>query len=317
MTDTFFPTQSIDRRWARWENMLDARTPWQNHQGIWFKREDYFAPLGYGGPNGSKLRQLIWIINKYRRGKTHILTGASVQSPQLSMTAIVGAHYGLKSRQVVYSKPSTVTRHDNPRIAKGFGASFEYASGPYNPIIQRKVARLTRPDSLVVEYGITMPHDKYKARDVKAFHAIGARQVLNVPAQVTKLIIPAGSCNTLCSIILGLSQDPGNVKMVTTMGIGPDKRNWVSQRLAIMGVDEYSLPFHWNRLDLQNYYSYSQKVHGQEFDGIQFHPTYEAKIWEWINTNSSIHPDGTTGFWIVGSAPSVDVVKPFFTSRVK
>ena len=168
--NTVFPELALDRNVVKWEQHLGTQTPWENRKGLWFKRDDYFAPLGYSGPNGSKMRQLIWYVNKFRAGKTHIVTGASIQSPQLSMSAIVGAHYGLRARQIVYSKPETVLRHENPRIAYGFDAEFEYASGPYNPIIQRKVVDLTQPTSLVVEYGITVPHDRYSEDDVRKFH---------------------------------------------------------------------------------------------------------------------------------------------------
>jgi hypothetical protein len=88
---SIFPTLGIDRNKVRWEDYLTALTPWEQRGGLWFKREDYFAPLGYGGPNGSKMRQLIWYINRFRAGKTRLLTGASVQSPQLSMRALRAA----------------------------------------------------------------------------------------------------------------------------------------------------------------------------------------------------------------------------------
>ena len=39
------------------DHLLDL-TPVENIGGMWWKREDKFAPLGYGGINGSKLRQL-------------------------------------------------------------------------------------------------------------------------------------------------------------------------------------------------------------------------------------------------------------------
>ena len=29
---------------------------------MWWKRDDLFAPLGTGNINGSKLRQLIWVL---------------------------------------------------------------------------------------------------------------------------------------------------------------------------------------------------------------------------------------------------------------
>jgi len=317
MSTSIFNTLSLDRAESRWEEHLAELTPFENHQGVWFKREDKFAPLGYGGPNGSKMRQLIWYMNKFRDNKTHVLTGASIQSPQLSMSAIVGAHYGLRSRQVVYSKPETVMRHVNPQVAAGFGASFEYANGPYNPILQRKVADLMRDDSLVVEYGITVDHKKYTADMVRKFHEVGAHQVTNLPDSVTRLITPAGSCNSLTSIILGLSRDPKNLQELFTLGIGPDKRPWMLERLAIMGVDVSNLPFKWRHFSLHDsgYSKYSDHFNGESFDGINFHPTYEGKMIRWLKTNDVVFdlPNDKTAFWIVGSAPDVSVVKPFYT----
>lgn len=318
MAGSVFPLHSVNRDDIRWEDYLGALTPWENRQGIWFKRDDYFAPLGYGGPNGSKMRQLVWYINRFRGGKTHIVTGASIQSPQLSMSAIVGQHYGLPARQIVYSKPETVLNHENPRIAYGFGAEFEYATGPYNPIIQRKVADLTQDKSLVVEYGITVPHDKYEPEAVRKFHEVGAYQVQNIPDEVERLIVPAGSCNSLTSVMLGLIRDPRNVKELFTIGIGPDKLNWMRERLRYIGVEPDATPFTWRHHSLHDtgFSKYSDHFKGENFAGITFHPTYEAKMWRWLRTNEPIEQDGRTGFWIVGSAPNPDVIKPFYTRRL-
>ena len=315
MSNSIFPVHSIDRKDIRWEDYLGTLTPWENHKGIWFKREDYFAPLGYSGPNGSKMRQLIWYINRFRGNKTHIVTGASIQSPQLSMSAIVGAHYGLKCRQIVYSKPETVLKHPNPAVAHGFGAVFEYASGPYNPIIQRKVADLTQDSSLVVEYGITLPIDKYSPEDVRKFHEVGANQTKNIPDEIEELIVPAGSCNSLASILLGLSRDSKNIKHLFTIGIGPDKAEWLDQRLRYMGVDPQAFDFQWTSYSLHEtgFSRYSDHFKGESFDGINFHPTYEAKMWRWLRQNDYFSCDGKTGFWIVGSAPDVKVIEPFYT----
>lgn len=317
MTDSVFPLLTLDRERIKWEQHLATLTPWQHRGGVWFKREDYFAPLGYGGPNGSKMRQLIWYMNRFRAGKTHVVTGASVQSPQLSMSAIVGAHYGLKNRQIVYSKPHTVLSHENPRIAAGFGAVFEFASGPYNPILQRRVADLTQDSSLVVEYGITVPHGRYPVEDVLKFHEVGAHQVSNLPAEVEDLIVPAGSCNSLCSMLLGLSRDSKNLDRLRIIGIGPDKRAWVQERMGLMGVDVEKLPFRveYHSLHTSGYAAYSQHFKGEEYEGIKFHPTYEAKIWRWLRESASLSTDDRTGFWIVGSAPDTRVVEPFYTVK--
>lgn len=316
MSESIFKTLSLDRQVIKWENHLAELTPFENHQGMWLKREDKFAPLGYGGPNGSKMRQLIWAMARERGGKTHVLTGASIQSPQLSMSAIVGAHFGLRARQVVYSKASTILKHTNPRIAAGFGAVFEFASGPYNPILQRKVAELRQATSLVVEYGITLDHKKHPAEDVLKFHEVGANQVRNLPTEVERLIMPAGSCNSLTSVILGLSRNSKNLKELFTLGIGPDKQGWMKERLAIMGVDIRALPFKWNHFSLHDsgYSKYSDHFNGEHCYGVQLHNTYEAKMWRWLRENNQLQFDGKTCFWIVGGAPNLSVVEPFYTT---
>ena len=319
MSDTVFPVLSMDRSRIKWDEHLGLLTPWQNRSGIWFKRDDHFAPLGYGGPNGSKMRQLIWYVNRYRPGRTHIVTGASIQSPQLSMSAIVGAHYGLKSRQIVYSRPQTVLTHENPRIAYGFGAEFEFANGPYNPIIQRRVADLTQETSLVVEYGITLPNARYSAEEVRKFHEVGANQTRNLPPEVKTLVMPAGSCNSLCSVLLGLSREPHNLEKLITVGIGPEKHAWVRERMKHIGVDITHLPFAWKHHSLHTtgYSRYSDKFKGEWFDGIDFHPTYEAKIWRWQREQRLIPQDDSWGFWVVGSAPNPKVIEPFYTRRTE
>jgi hypothetical protein len=315
MSQTVFPVHTLDRNQIEWEAHLGDFTPWENHKGLWFKRDDYFAPLGYGGPNGSKMRQLVWYVNRFRPGKTHILTGASIQSPQLSMSAIVGRHYGLLSRQIVYSKPETVLKHENPRIAHGFGAEFEYASGPYNPIIQRRVADLTQDKSLVVEYGITVPHDRYDPDTVRKFHEVGANQVRNMPDDVHRLIVPAGSCNSLTSVMLGLLRDSKNLKELFTIGIGPNKLPWVRARLEHIGLNIDHLPFKWRHHSLHEtgFSKYSDHFNGEHYDGISFHPTYEAKMWRWLTQHDELDYDDHTAFWIVGSAPNPKVIEPFYT----
>jgi len=314
---TIFDKLSLDRKVVKWEDYLYNLTDVENHRGIWFKRDDYFAPLGYAGPNGSKCRQLIWYMTRNAKGKTHVLTGASVQSPQISMSAVVGAHLGLKTRVVVYSKPHTVMSHDNPRIAAGFGAHFEYANAPYNPVLQRMVTSLEQETSLVVNYGITIDHKKHP-EDVLGFHQIGANQTKNIPAEVKTLIMPAGSCNSLCSVLLGLSQDPKNVEKLYTVGIGPSKWEWIRERAAIMGIDVDNLPFEWKHHSLHDtkYAKYTDKFNGENFDGIDFHPTYEAKIWRFLKSTNQLDYDDSTLFWIVGSTPSLKIVEPFYTEEI-
>jgi adenylate kinase family enzyme len=84
-TGTVFGLQSFDRDVCSWEDHLLDLTPVENIGGMWWKREDKFAPIGYGNINGSKLRQLIWLFSQKRY--PGVVSGAVTGSPQLPMVA--------------------------------------------------------------------------------------------------------------------------------------------------------------------------------------------------------------------------------------
>jgi hypothetical protein len=69
----------------QWADQLYDITPVENVGGMWWKREDKFAPLGYGNINGSKLRQLIWLFSQ--KAYPGVVSGAVTGSPQLPMVA--------------------------------------------------------------------------------------------------------------------------------------------------------------------------------------------------------------------------------------
>ena len=325
MSATIFPVLSMAREDIHWEDFLLDLTPVEAHDGLYTKREDYFAPLGYGGPNGSKLRQLIWMMHRNLTGKTHVLSGASVKSPQLSMSTIVGAHYGLPTRLVVgATTPESAVKHPNVKIARAFGAKLDIIKVAYNPALQRRVRDLEQPSSLVVEYGITLEHTKHAPDEVVKFHRIGANQVRNIPADVRKLIVPAGSCNSLTSILLGLAIYDNPVKVMYTYGIGPEKMEWVKQRCNIigeaLGVDVWghAKSLYWRHINLQKmgFTNYQMEMPESAW-GIDFHPTYEGKVVRWIKQHEKMEFEGDTMFWIIGSQPKVEVALQFAKKEEK
>lgn len=309
--DTIFPETSMS---FDWESMMDSLTPWEQHEGVWFKMESKYAPLGYGGPNGAKLRQLQHLFMRYRGSATHVVTGASVLSPQHSMTAILASYYGLPSRHIVgATNEVSMMAHTNLRVAKGFGARFEIIKVAYNPMLQRKVAELTLDSSFVVPYGITRDHKACPSEEIYDFHMVGARQVENMPDSVKTLIVPSGSCNTLTSIVLGLSRDSKNLDTLYSVGIGPDRRAWTRERLRVLGVDPDRLPFRWVEKSLhEEGVKYSDSVK-ETFAGIVMHPNYEGKVVRHLRQAGGLDAGLGTAFWIVGSAPNLDVIAPFFT----
>lgn len=346
---TIFGVQSLSRQQVRWEDYLQDLTPVELHQGIWFKREDYFAPLGYGGINGSKLRQCIWMMYEYVQGggKVGLVSGASVKSPQLPMGAAVAQHFGLPSVMVIgATTPESALKHENVFSAAWFGAKFALSKVAYNPNLQRMVKELQKQPGLrgayELEYGITTTQSD---EAIWEFHLLGARQVRNIPTGVKTLIIPAGSCNSCVSVLYGLVRYQIPVERVVLYGIGPTRLALIEERLAAIErvtrtnircyfrrmyhhhqdlAEEHNArrplgfwpPYILEHYDLHEtkYASYQDEMPAS-FDGIDFHPTYEGKVWRYIGERHPINRSaGDTCFWIVGSRPSaVAMVKQLRT----
>lgn len=333
-----FPTLSIDRTKIKWEDYTSALTPVELINGRWYKREDKFAPLGYGGINGSKLRQLIHLTSNYATKASGIITGASVLSPQISMGALVAEHYGLPITVVLgATKPHSAINHENVAIAARVGAEFIYTPVAFNPMIQRAVTKLLDTPEYDnyyrLCYGITTP-DNAPASEIYDFHAVGAPQAANIPAEVKHLIIPSGSANSTVSILLGIAQHrPAGLERVSLIGIGPTRLNWIWERLeqieqhtGLQIRDLFTSVYH-NHPDLAREHQHNGPIvlehydlHATKFaaytdkmpygiDGIDLHPTYEGKVMTYLQQNRYQFPEwweghGNTMLWIVGSKPT-------------
>lgn len=330
---SIFPMLSLDRSIIRWEEYTNVLTPVQRIGDLRFKREDAFAPLGCGSINGSKARQCLFLVHRmYEQGCEGIATGASVLSPQHCITAAMGAHYDIPTLHVVgATNPKASSKHPSVAIAKLLGAKFDYIGSAYNSSLQPRV------DSWVnegrqhghywdkVEYGITVDHPKASPTLVAAFHTVGAKQVANLQEDMETLIIPAGSCNTFVSIMFGLAAKNKsafgaaypNLKRIIAVGIGPSRLQWAQERLSIISsvvkydAQEYMWHPGFEYIDTHKagIYKYSDRVN-LTYEGVKLHPTYEAKVFEWMMNNRPhdlFH--GKTVFWIVGGEPSLDATR--------
>lgn len=340
MTDSIFPVLGINRDKVKWEEHMYDLTPVELRDGIWWKREDYFAPLGYGGINGSKLRQLLHLISNL--DVPGIITGASVLSPQLSMGALVAKHYEIPITCVLGgTKPETAVRHENVAIAADAGAEFVFGKVAYNPGIQSNVNKLMKRPEYAgyyrLNYGITVD-DNATDEETTAFHEVGAYQVQNIPEEVTHLAITAGSCNSCVSVLYGLAKYRTNVRKVTLFGIGPTRLRMIEERLAkieratgLVIRDKYRRKYEHHK-DLEDEHQTDGQIlllhydlHATKFSaysdkmpyrrsGITFHPTYEGKALHYMDKNIGAFdwwndPDGKTLFWIVGGEPKREAMR--------
>lgn len=320
----------------RWEEHLSDLTPVER-RGEWlYKREDRFAPLGYGGINGSKLRQCIYLIDRYTRegAGAGVLTGASVRSPQVSMAALVARHFGLPCKIVLgATNPTSAVRHENVAIARAAGAEFLYTQVAYNPALQRAVTKALAEHEgwYRLWYGIATP-DGAGPEEVEAFHAIGAAQVENVPPETTTIAMTAGSCFSCVSVMYGLAlHRPPALRRLVLLGIGPTRLTFIRRRLEQIEeatgtqiVGQFS-PLFWDQRGLHHLFPYGGPItlehhdlHATKYasyddrqpwrqDGIEFHPTYEGKAMTYMHHRPHRfrwmgEPDKL--FWIVGSEPT-------------
>lgn len=358
--NSIFPTFTLDRTVLAWDDYLTVLTPvelkTEDNTSMWFKRGDTFAPLGYGGINGDKLRVAIWLLKEHiaSGGSPDIIHGTVVGSPQSPMATAVSRHFGGKTVTVLgATKPATAIKHDMVAMSAWFGSSFSYVGSGYNATIQPHCKRLVKDSSkaFYLEYGITTDHsiETNDAARIRAFHEVGAPQVQNIPKTVSKLLIPAGSCNSCMSILLGLALYPQpQIKEVHLVGIGPNRIKWINKRLEMIKSTDPELfkdllnfesMFHDNPefmkpagtkklwgsveattstpkfklhhydLHTTNWVRYNDLM-PNDFGDISLHPRYEGKVLEYLNQKLPHLINEESLFWIIGSKPSVSVMKP-------
>lgn len=369
LNDSIFQNLSLDRSVSRWEDKLYEPTPVQLLEDgdlkMHFKRGDFFAPLGYGGINGDKLRVAIWLMMEHinNGGSADIIHGTVVGSPQSPMATAVSRHFGGETVTVLgATKPATAIHHDMVSMSAWFGSKFDIVGSGYNSTIQPRAKKLVQESSkkpFYLEYGITTDHkiETNTAERVRDFHTVGAYQVKNIPKDVSRLIIPAGSCNSCMSVLLGLALWPQeHVKEVHLIGIGPNRIRWIEERLRLIkstdpalfrkldtfdrfytdspelmpGAEEKS--HHTNKLwgrkeriqehvekpsfvvthyDLHttNWVRYNDLMPNQ-FGGVDLHPRYEGKVLQYLKEKLPHLINEESMFWIVGSKPTVEAMKP-------
>lgn len=308
--DSIFRTQSLNRNDVHWENHLLDLTPVEPFGGIWLKREDRFAPLGYGNINGSKLRQLIWLFSQ--NCKAGVTSGAVTGSPQLPMVAACANHWGIPCIQFTGGNGEMVS------AGEAFGATTELVNPGYAATLNAKAKKeAERRGWFHVETNITVEHKINPPERVEAFHRVGSEQCQNIPDHIETLLIPAGSCNSLTSILYGLARfKPKSLKTIHLFRImkNADKhRQWTSDRLGTIRrvtADPLPLPYKFiehNLVEGKKPYTSYNELRPYRHKGLEFHPRYEGKCLNYMKENlGTFRPllNEKTMFWIIGSMPT-------------
>lgn len=349
MNKSIFETKSIYRDKVKWEDYLHAYTPVEQVGSLLVKRDDTFAPLGYGGINGSKVRQIIFVVKRYldgldpplSEGPPGLIMAGSVHSPNVGRISTVAKHFGLPCEVVLASSIEKAIKHENVSIAALMGANFHKAKAPYNPVIQ-KTARTLRdeqfPSYYTLEYGLSVEGTEQRQ---ELFYRFMSEQFENVPEDVDTLIAPAGSCNTALSLLYGIARlRPKKLKKVILFGIAPERLKWMEERLEMLermsgrpirslfnrtylhharfqkSIENSKLaPYKLVHYDLHatKYAKYSDRM-PEKLGRIDLHPLYEGKMIRYINQHPSefgnVLKTGKSLFWIVGGEPFMAPMEP-------
>lgn len=291
-------------------------TPVQEIDGIYFKRDDLFAPFGAGSVNGGKLRQGAFLLAQAKtQGYERVITGCSLISPQAPMIAAVAQHFGMECC-IVYggTKIEKLQEKYMPRLAKHFEANFYIAkSGRSNVLLHcaKGIAAHSIPyrKSFIVEYGMNSKDPQHLA----AFYGSTADQVMNLPDEMDHLIITCGSGITSAGVLYGLKIHQKKVKHVWLIGTAPNREKKVKTRLVDLSfyagssLNCYNIQF--NYVDLfSKGVTYEKRYSGIKWGDIEFHPHYEAKAFNWFLENMlerHIYAREKVVFWIVGAEPQL------------
>jgi len=233
--------ESIDRKVVRWEDHILDLSPVEKIGGLWFKREDKYAPLGYGGINGSKLRVCIWLISEaVRHGAQGVVHGAVTGSPQHIMVAYIGKHFGIPVVDCVGTK--NPQDHNFLAAAQKLGVAFRSYNPGYAATLNAKALQLSQGELAGyyhLETNITLDDKVNPASMIEQFHKVGSTQVQNIPDHIETIIVPAGSCNSVTGVLYGIARfRPKNLKRIVLMGIGSFGSNdpaYVQRRLNLIG----------------------------------------------------------------------------------
>lgn len=282
-----------------------ALTPWEERNGRWYKREDLHR--NKYGVNGAKYRAARYLMTQaVLDGYDTVVSAQSVLSPQSPIVATLAEEMGMECI-LVYgaSNPTSVVRHRNVAIAVEAGAMVDTTPRvAYNPVIQPYAALLAEElGAWQMPYAISPAVDGSQ-KALQEFLEVGGRQALHIPEQVETLVIAFGSGNTTAGMLYGLSRFAEHrPKRVVLVGVGPDRTEWLWNRLDEAGAGEIRNQVEIVHIPLHGWFAdYSDKM-PETVDDIVMHPTYEGKVVRFLNDSdlSWWHDrDGSVGFWIVG-----------------
>lgn len=256
------PTQA-----APAESQPGDLSPVQRYGNRWLKREDLFV---LAGSAGGKVRSCWHLASQ--PGVRGLVTAGSRHSPQANIVAGIAKRLGIPCRIHTATGPAT----PEMEAAAAAGAEIIRHKPGYNTVL---VAR-ARADAAALE-AEGWVHIPFGMEHQAAVEQTAA-QVVNLPDEAARLVVPVGSGMSLAGILHGLAQIGSQVPVLgVVVGADPTSR-----------LDAYA-PADWRkRCTLVDASVPYEDAVDAVVAGVRLDPHYEAKCAEHLR-------DGDV-LWVVG-----------------
>lgn len=254
-----------------------AVTPIERLGDVWVKRDDTYSVAGVAG---GKVRSC-WAL---AQGAPGLVTAGSRQSPQVNIVAHIAHRLGIPCRVHVPSGAFT----PELEAAQAAGAEVVQHKPGHNSVI---IAR-AREDAKArgwreIPFGMECAEAPRQT----------ATQVVDLPADVKRIVVPVGSGMSLAGVLWGLRNAGLAVPVVgVVVGAEPAKR-----------LDRYA-PQGWRDMAtlVRSEQDYHDAAPRTNLGGLELDPIYEAKCLPFLQPGDLL--------WVVGvrqsARPRLQVVAP-------
>lgn len=254
----------------------EALTPVQYVGGIWFKRDDAFT-IGAAG-NGGKVRSC-WGL---AQGAAGLVTAGSTASPQVNIVAGIAQAMGIPCH--VHTPSGKLGAEVEMAVANG-AVLKQHKPGHNSVIIKRAKDDAAETGFKEIPFGMECQEAVDATR----------KQVINLPLNAGRLVMPVGSGMSLAGVLWGLKDQARQIPVLgIVVGADPTKR-----------LDKYAPPDWRDMVTLQkSEVGYHDEAPVQELHGVKLDPIYEAKCIPFLKVDDCM--------WVVGrrhtAAPSTTPV---------
>jgi 1-aminocyclopropane-1-carboxylate deaminase/D-cysteine desulfhydrase-like pyridoxal-dependent ACC family enzyme len=249
---------------------IDELTPVEfcKSEGIWIKHDDYFSIHGVSGGKARSAYQVI--LELLDKGYTTMVTAGSRQSPQCEIVSYICEAMGIDCVVFMpFGGDTSVIQH----LKQNSHTKLERVRPGYNNII---VAR-AREYAQLMGYGY-IPFGMECAANVE----ITSKQVVNIPKDVKRIVMPVGSGMSFSSVITGMTRN--NIfKPIVGVRVGKDPSKIISEYAEGLQLHDYEI--------VNSLCDYHEAVEAYVGD-YQLDPIYEAKCRPFIQEGDLL--------WVVG-----------------